>query len=113
MPSYRRSYRGSCSQVGGHLGGPQTPRYIVERTFPEGLHIPVAAHGAALCRTLSQRNAEQGCHLAALLCERQQKAHILRLQGPSQKEIRKAVGRNHLPADRVTRVRVLYPYSYM
>ena len=59
MRSYGRSYRSSCSQVRGHPGGPQTPRYIVERTFPEGLHVPLATDGAGLCRTLTQRNAEQ------------------------------------------------------
>ncbi len=35
------------------------PRYIVERTFLEGLHIPVAADGAELCRTVAERNAEE------------------------------------------------------
>ena len=59
MLSYGRSYRSSCSQVRGHPGGPKTPWYIVERTFPEGLHIPVGADGAELCRRLTQRNAEQ------------------------------------------------------
>ena len=58
MLSYGRSYRSSCSQVRGHPGGPKTPRYIVEHTFPDGLHIAVAADGAELSRTLTQRKAE-------------------------------------------------------
>ena len=38
---------------------PEMPRYIVERTFPEGLHRPVAADGAELCCTVTERNAEE------------------------------------------------------
>ena len=36
------------------------PRYMVQRTFPEGLHIPVAGGGAAVCATVVERNAEEG-----------------------------------------------------
>jgi hypothetical protein len=109
--SYGRSYRSSCSQVRGHPGGPQTSRYIVEHTFPEGRHAPVAADGAGLCRTLAQRNAEQGFHLAALLCERQQRRTFCAYEAPSPKGPGKAVGAT--PADRVTRVQELDPYSYI
>ena len=28
------------------------PRYIVERTFQAGLHIPVSDEGATICRTV-------------------------------------------------------------
>ena len=59
MLSHGRSYRTSCSLVRGHPGGPKTARYIVEHTFPDGLHVPVAADGPGLSRTLTQRNAEQ------------------------------------------------------
>lgn len=30
------------------------PRYIVQRTFPEGFHIPVDRDGAELCRGVGQ-----------------------------------------------------------
>ena len=36
------------------------PRYMVQRTFPEGLQIPVANGGAAVCATVVERNAEEG-----------------------------------------------------
>jgi hypothetical protein len=32
------------------------PRYMVERTFPDGLHIPVTAEGAAACRGVVTHN---------------------------------------------------------
>jgi len=34
------------------------PRYVVERTFPEGLNIPVDAQGAATCLAVVDRNAD-------------------------------------------------------
>ena len=36
------------------------PRYMVERTFPDGLQIPVGNGGAELCQTVVERNAEEG-----------------------------------------------------
>ncbi len=34
------------------------PRYMVERTFPEGLNLPVNEDGAGACTTIIGRNAE-------------------------------------------------------
>ncbi len=36
------------------------PRYMVQRTFPDGLHIPIENGGADVCRTVVERNAEDG-----------------------------------------------------
>jgi hypothetical protein len=36
------------------------PRYMVQRTFPEGLHIPIENGGADLCRKVVEQNAEEG-----------------------------------------------------
>ena len=36
------------------------PRYMVQRTFPEGLHIPVTNGGAAVCAGVVEQNAEEG-----------------------------------------------------
>ena len=35
------------------------PRYMVERSFFDGLRVPVTAEGADLCRTIIERNAEE------------------------------------------------------
>ncbi len=92
---------------------PQTPWYIVERTFPEGLQVPVAAHGAELCRTLTQRSAEQDVTWVHSYVSDNKRRTFCVYDAPSPNEIRKAGGRNNLPAGRVTRVQVLYPYFYM
>jgi hypothetical protein len=44
------------------------PRYVVERTFPDGLNIPVDASGAAIRMTVVQRG--RGRHLGPLVCQR-------------------------------------------
>ena len=36
------------------------PRYVVERTFPEGLEIPADAQGAMACLGIVERNADDG-----------------------------------------------------
>ena len=36
------------------------PRYMVQRTFPRGLEIPVAQGGAEICAGVVERNAEEG-----------------------------------------------------
>ena len=36
------------------------PRYMVQRTLPEGLHIPATSDGANLCRGVVERNADEG-----------------------------------------------------
>ena len=36
------------------------PRYLVERTFPDGLHIPVDDRGGATVRSVVECNAAEG-----------------------------------------------------
>lgn len=36
------------------------PRYIVQRTFTDGLNIPIDAEGAEISRSVVKRNAEVG-----------------------------------------------------
>ena len=36
------------------------PRYVVERTFPEGLEVPPGDAGAELCMGVVDRNADAG-----------------------------------------------------
>ena len=35
------------------------PRYMVQRTFPDGLQNRVANGGSDICRTVVERNAEE------------------------------------------------------
>jgi hypothetical protein len=89
------------------------PRYIVERTFPEGLRIPVGADGADLCRTVTQRNAEDHVTWLHSYVSDDKRRTFCVYDAPSPEAIRKAAARNELPVDRITRVQVLDPYFYM
>jgi hypothetical protein len=41
-------------------GGAGMPRYMVERTFKDGLLVPLTEEGAASCLGVVERDAEQG-----------------------------------------------------
>jgi len=62
------------------------PRYLVQRTFPNGLHFPTDANG---------REAVAGIYDA-----------------PSPEAIRAAAGETKLPVDEIHRVGVLDPFFY-
>jgi Nickel responsive protein SCO4226-like len=86
------------------------PRYVVERSFPEGWGIPADAAGAEACRTLVERNLD-GC--VTWLCSFvsvDAKTAFCVYEAPSPEAVRKAALRNSLPVDRITQVRVLDPY---
>ena len=88
------------------------PRYIVERTFPEGLEIPITDGGAAVCRTVVDRNAEEGVTWVHSYVTEDKRTTFCVYDAPTPEAIRKTAVRNALPVDRITRVRVLDPYFY-
>lgn len=88
------------------------PRYMVERTFPEGLVIPATAEGAATCLGVVERNGELGVTwVHSYVSDDKQRSYCI-YDGPSPESIRKAADRNGLPIDRITRVSALDPYFY-
>ncbi|HLI52669.1 MAG TPA: DUF4242 domain-containing protein [Thermomicrobiaceae bacterium] len=88
------------------------PRYLVERTFVEGLQIPVTEEGAMACLNVVGNNADQGVTwVHSYVTEDKTKTFCI-YDGPDPEAIRKAAKRNGLPVDRITEVRVLDPYFY-
>ena len=88
------------------------PRYVVQRTFPEGLHIPIENGGAELCGAVVERNAEEGVTwLNSFVSEDKTRTFCI-YDAPTPEAIRKTAARNRLPVDRITQVRVLDPYFY-
>ncbi len=88
------------------------PRYIVERTFTEGLRIPVTEAGAQTCLGVVDRNADLGVTwLLSYVSEDKRKTYCI-YDGPNPEAIRQAAQRNGLPVDHITRVTVLDPYFY-
>jgi hypothetical protein len=88
------------------------PRYVVERTFPEGLIIPVDAQGAASCLAVVDRNADEGVTWVHSYVSDDKRKTFCIYDAPSPEAIRKTADRNSLPLDQITQVSVLDPYFY-
>ncbi|MGO9832503.1 MAG: DUF4242 domain-containing protein [Myxococcaceae bacterium] len=88
------------------------PRYVVERTFPNGLQIPITAEGAEACLGVVGRNSESGVTwVHSYVSEDKRKTYCI-YDGPDPEAIRRVAERNKLPVDRITKVTVLDPYFY-
>jgi hypothetical protein len=88
------------------------PRYVVERTFPEGLRIPIDGEGAQVCLDVVDRNAGDGVTwIHSYVTEDRTKTFCV-YDGPSPEAIRKTAAKNDLPVDTITQVSVLDPYFY-
>ena len=89
------------------------PRYIVQRSFPEGLHIPVENGGADICRAVVERNADEGVTWVSSFVSEDKTRTFCIYDAPNPETIRKTAARNELPVDQITEVRVLDPYFYV
>lgn len=86
------------------------PRYLVERTFPDGLHIPPNEEGARLCQTVVATNSDDlVTWVHSYVTDDKMKTYCV-YDAPSPEAIRRAARRNNLPVDKITEVRVLDPY---
>jgi len=88
------------------------PRYIVERSFPEGLKIPVNEAGAELCRKTVMNNEEDRVTWIHSYVSTDGTKSFCVYDAPSPEAIRRTAKSNQLPVDRITEVRVLDPYFY-
>ncbi len=89
------------------------PRYMVERTFADGLEIPTTTTGAEVCLSVVGNNAqEQVTWVQSFVSADKQKTFCV-YDGPTPEAIRRAAGLNSLPVDAITEVRVLDPYFYV
>lgn len=88
------------------------PRYLVERTFPDGLEIPMTEEGAATCLNVVGGNADFGVTWVHSYVSEDKKKTYCIYDGPSPEAIRQAASRNGLPVDQIAKVSVLDPYFY-
>ena len=88
------------------------PRYMVERHFPEGLHIPVNPDGAdAMCGVVD-RNAGEGVSWVHSYVTTDKNRTFCVYDAPSPEAIRAVAEKNGLPVGEIHEVRVLDPYFY-
>jgi hypothetical protein len=88
------------------------PRYLIERTFQDGLHIPIDQLGAKQCSVVVDNNSTEGVTWLQSYVSPDKKTTFCLYDGPDPESIRLAAARNGLPVDRITEVTVLNPYFY-
>lgn len=88
------------------------PRYMVERSFPDGLAIPTTPEGATACDGVVANNAEDGVTWVHSYVSSDKRQTFCVYDGPSPEAVDSAARRNGLPVTRITQVRVLDPYFY-
>jgi hypothetical protein len=89
------------------------PRFMVERTFADGLAIPVDQQGANTCLTVVGNNAKDDVTWVHSYVTGDKGKTFCIYDGPTPEAVQSAAQRNGLPVDRITEVRVLDPYFYM
>lgn len=88
------------------------PRYMIERTFPDGLAIPATADGAAACLNVVGLNADQGVSWVHSYVSEDKRTTYCVYDGPNPEAIRAAAKFTGLPIDKITKVSVLDPYFH-
>lgn len=87
-------------------------RYLVERTFPNGLNIPLDQVGKDLCLNVVSNNAEENVTWIHSYVTKDKKKTFCIYDAPSPEAIRKSAQMNGLPVDNIIEVSVLDPYFY-
>ncbi len=92
--------------------GVTVPRYLVQRTFTDGLLIPTTTEGAAVCAGVVAGNLTHDVTWVQSFVSADKSVTYCIYDGPSPEAITQAARTNGLPVDRVTEVSVLDPYFY-
>jgi hypothetical protein len=88
------------------------PRYLVERSFPDGFLLDTDGEGMQRYRDVVERNADDGVTWLHSYVSDDGTRTFCVYEAPSPEAVRKTAARNRLPVDRITQVRVLDPYFY-
>jgi hypothetical protein len=88
------------------------PRYLVERTFPEGLQLTTDDAGAKAAAEVVDANADNRVTWIHSYVASDKRTTWCIYDGPSPESIRHAAADSGLPVDRIVEVRVLDPYFY-
>ena len=87
-------------------------RFVVQRSFPDGLEIPSSDDGALACLRVVQNNAEEQVTWVTSYVTTDKRKTFCVYDGPDPASVRRAADANGLPVDAITEVRVLDPYFY-
>jgi hypothetical protein len=89
------------------------PRYMVERSFPDGLNIPTTPEGAQAMLGVVERNAGEGVTWVHSYVSDDKKRTYCVYDAPNPEAIQRSATSNDLPVDSIHEVRVLDPYFYV
>jgi len=89
------------------------PRYIVERSFPDGVEIPTNSDGAKAMLGVVDNNAQVGVTWVQSFVTDDHTKSFCVYDGPSPEAIREAAGINGFPVTSISEVSVLDPYFYV
>jgi len=87
-------------------------RFLVERSFPNGINIPVNEEGSKMCLSVVSNNAEDNVTWIHSYVTKDKKKTFCIYDAPSEDAIRKSAKVNGLPVDNIVEVSVLDPYFY-
>lgn len=87
-------------------------RYVVERTFPNGLEIPLNAQGQSICLNVVLTNSEEQVTWVHSYVTADKKKTFCIYDAPSPEAIERVAEMNGLPVDNIVEVSVLDPYFY-
>ncbi len=88
------------------------PRYMVERSFPQGLAIPMNDDGRKAVAGVIATNAEHGVTWVHPYVNPDRTQTFCVYDAPSPEAIQTVATCNGLPVGRITQVSVLDPYFY-
>lgn len=88
------------------------PRYLVERTFPNGLVVPGGPPGRKMLLSIIACNSDRNVTWVHSYVSLEQKKTFCVYDAPSPEAVRLTAHANGLPVDRITEVSVLDPYPY-
>lgn len=88
------------------------PRYLVERTFADGMNLQANEDGAMFCNSVALNNTEDNVTWIHSYVSSDRHRMFCIYDAPSPEAVRRTSLRNNLPLDRITKVRVLDPYFH-
>jgi uncharacterized protein DUF4242 len=88
------------------------PRFIVQRTYPQGFRFTPNENGARELQAVISRNAERGVTWLRSFVTRDRSRMFCIYEGPDAATIRAVAEANGMPVDHITEVRVLDPYFH-
>lgn len=88
------------------------PRYLIERSFNDGLIVPATAEGAGACARIVAINGESGVTWVRSYVSADRSKTFCIYDAPAPEAIRHVARRNGLPVTHITEISELSPYFH-